>query len=254
MNLDEDGTQNVLAHNATADGDDGIIRVPISSNGKYSIKVTSEGHIQDSTEITVNCDLSQCGQCSPKVLVSLSPELPIGSARILLNWAEKPEDLDLYTYQINTEDTAQVCTTDYMNKSNCTGVNLDLDNRKGGDNGPETVTFSSTPNKSDFIYMIYVDDYSQKPQQFINSTARLTITDGIQTIKVPMKTQDYGRERYWLAGCLRLVGDTFEWKKVDTFLGNSPKDEAGDHCMGVFGIEKQTTTQEPGIFERIFGK
>lgn len=251
LSLNEEESFGVLASNVTTD-QEGIISVPIQSNGDYSIKVTSLDYLEDNSELSVSCDPTACGDCSPTLLVSLSPKLTNGSVRLIMNWGKKPEDLDVHVFQIN-QNNLKTCDTYWHKTSQCTGVKLDLDNTKGGDKGAESVTFSDISNNNQFIYMVYVDDFSRDAQQFIKSGTHVTIMDGIVAVKSQMDTRNYEQERYWLAGCLRMVGDTFEWREVDVFLQNEPKDEAKNHCLGVFGIQPKTTTEKPGFWNTLFG-
>ena len=87
--------------------------------------------------------------------------------------------------------------------------------------------------------MIYIDDYTGRPEQFRDSEVRLTITDGIETVKVsldPASGGGYDNEKYWLAGCVRSDGDGFEWRNVETFERTSPFPAKKLHCLQVFGL------------------
>merc|ERR1719402_164082 len=111
---------------------DGEIIFPITSNGEYSIEVTADGYTNDVTKFWVICNVATGRGCTPTKLISLSPVMPRGNLRIIMNWNEKPEDLDLTSIQIDT-NTQETCKTNYQDKTGCTGVKLDLDNTKGGD-------------------------------------------------------------------------------------------------------------------------
>ena len=91
-----------------------------------------------------------------------------------------------------------------------------------------------------FIYMIYIDDYSNQPAQFRDSEARLTVTDGVQTVKVNIEEAGYNNEKYWLAGCVRSDGDAFEWKSIETFEAGSPLEDQALRCMEVFQLTSDT--------------
>ena len=165
--------------------------------------------------------------------------MPRGSLRIIMNWNEEPSDLDIYSIQIDT-NTRATCMTNWQQTSSCTGVSLDLDNVRGGDQGPETITYQSMGSNRQYIYMIFIADYSNQPAQFRDSEARLTITDGVQTVKVNIEEADYNNEKYWLAGCVRSDGDAFEWKGIETFETGSPLEEQALRCMEVFELTSDT--------------
>merc|ERR1711890_137174 len=96
--------------------------VPITKNGEYLINVKADGYVRDQVYLTVTCDITRCSTCNPVTLVSLSPELERGDLRIIMNWDEKPTDLDIYTFQINTNDRRLTCLTNWNNKDGCQGV------------------------------------------------------------------------------------------------------------------------------------
>jgi hypothetical protein len=81
--------------------------------------------------------------------------------------------------------------------------------------------------------MVFVDDYYRASSQFEMSRARITITDGKKTLKVKMKTENYQKEKFWLAGCLRITEESFQWKDVGRFLHDSPKVKAKHQCTTV---------------------
>merc|ERR1719187_629106 len=226
----------------------GEIIFPITSDGEYSIEVTADGYITDETNFLVRCNVANGIGCTPTKLISLSPVMPRGNLRIIMNWNEKPEDLDLTSIQIDT-NTQETCKTNYADKTGCTGVKLDWDNRKGGDQGPETITYEGLGSYRQYIYMIYVDDYSmhdnsdENGDQFRDSQARLTITDGVETVKVDFEESGYNKERYWLAGCVRSDGDGFEWKKIETFARSLDR-QTLLRCMEVFDLTGTLMLQE----------
>ena len=82
-----------------------------------------------------------------------------------------------------------------MERESCDGVRLDLDNTHGGNEGPETITYHGIADNDNYIYMIYVDDYSNRPDQFKTSDARITITNGVQTVRVKMATEEFADEK-----------------------------------------------------------
>merc|ERR1719495_383579 len=182
----------------------GYIEIPIFSNGDYEIEVKADGFITDETKFTVACEIGY--RCTLTKLISLSPVMPRGDLRLIMNWDEEPLDLDINSYQVNTKDRAEPCITNFADKNSCEGVRLDLDNRQGGNMGPETITYNSIADYDNYFYMIFIDDYSNIPDQFKDSAARITITDGVQTIRVNIVTKEFAEEKFWLAGCLRSKG------------------------------------------------
>ena len=74
-----------------------------------------------------------------------------------MNWGRNPQDLDLHVKQLR--NGREVCHSFYDNK-NCGGFALDVDNRLGGDNGAETMTFTALDADSEYIVFVY--DYTVK--------------------------------------------------------------------------------------------
>jgi len=227
----------------------GMLLVPVPGSGLYRVNVTAPSHIPDLSEVAVSCeDPKSCDRCAPSLLVSLSPHLEPGRARLLLNWASLPKDLDLYSWQL-PDRHGSGCLTSWRAKERCRGARLDLDNTKGGDNGAETITYSygrREREEDSSIYAVFVHDYSRNPQQFAGSGARLTITDGRETVKVRMDEERYGEEHYWWAGCLKIGGRRggFRWRTVGTFHRESPVQKAGDRC--IFEEEEGRVSQQTG--------
>jgi len=241
------GRQVVLSQVGRATSDSqGLISFPITSSGDYVVEVTCDGYTVDETNFTVSCNANDGTGCTPTRLVSLSPVMPRGDLRIIMNWDGLPKDLDLWSIQIDTS-TQATCGTYWNNTAGCSGVRLDWDNTLGGDKGPETITYSGFEAASQNIYMIYIDDYSRRPEQFKVSDARLTITDGVQTVKVKICPSSFNNERYWLAGCIRSTEGGFEWKNVETFERASPRWAKQLHCMQVFGLGSGLGAQGSGF-------
>jgi uncharacterized protein YfaP (DUF2135 family) len=216
--------------------EDGLLDVIIHANGKYAINVRADGYIHDRGVLNVTCDINDCSQCQPIKLFSLSPTLEQGSVRIVMNWDAKPTDLDIYTFQTDIEDRSQTCTTNYRNSDGCQGVTLDRDNARGGTNGAETITFHNITTNNNFVYMVYITDYSRRPEEFANSNVHLTITDGVDLTHIHMEKGNFNSERYWFAGCMRIVGNTFDFVASNAFTTNPPKDQVPEHCINLFGL------------------
>ena len=127
-----DGTTNGAIENAainlsfTANGiSSGIVNtdfngeglVPINNNGEYMVKVSAENYIDFEKNFTIDCSLSQCDLCNKIVPISLSPPIQQGEARVIMNWAQIPKDLDLHILQVNSTSKDE-CRVNYSNK-NC---------------------------------------------------------------------------------------------------------------------------------------
>ena len=79
-------------------------------------------------------------------------------------------------------------------------------------NGVETITFHDVENQQDAIYMIFVHHYGSNrvAEEFGSSGVHLTLTDGQVSTAVAMEADSYNGEENWLAGCIKIVGTSFE--------------------------------------------
>ena len=89
----------------------------------------------------MQCDIARCRDCSPGLLVPVSPLLEPGKVRLTMSWGERPLDLDVYAQQrnINTEES---CTTYYGKKL---GVTASL--------------WIWTMSMQDSVYMLFAHHY-----------------------------------------------------------------------------------------------
>ena len=238
--ITKDDTQQTVAESATSD-ENGVVNIPISQNGHYVVKVEGPGYIAAKESIDVECDIARCRDCSPSLLVPVSPLLEPGQVRVTMSWGERPLDLDVYAQQknINTEES---CTTYYGKKTECDGITLDLDNVNGGNNGVETITFSDVENQQDSVYMLFVHHYgsTRDTEEFRSSGVHLTMTDGHVTSSMAMDADRFNGEEHWVAGCVRMVGSSYEFAPVNVFLNSKPDEEIPNLCLEKFGHEVST--------------
>merc|ERR1712021_127650 len=196
---------------------------------------------------------------------SLSPTLNAGELRMVLGWAEKPRDLDIYLFRRNVNEWGTSCYTNYAKKSGCSETKLDLDHTRGGNNGVETITLHDTPSNVGNVYMVFVQHYgySRVTDEFKNSKAQIRLTDGAQSSVVQLNPTEYGGEKHWVAGCVRLTEAGYDFSPVNMFLNNRPDTEVPDLCLNTFGLSTTTTTTTTAVprttttrrpwYRRIFG-
>ena len=179
----------------------------MSSNGGYTVQIRASGFIHHDVEVVVNCTAVHC---HIEKLVALSPPLPPGQTRILLTWDHaNPEDLDIYIMAIKRSDLS-LCKTCYSNMNGCPSISQDLDNASGGLNGAETMTLLNNTVNSQYKYLIAIEDFNfeNNGTPFLNSGARISITNGIQTSDYEMKgTSIESSAKFYLFGCLDVSTD-----------------------------------------------
>merc|ERR1712112_708468 len=141
---------------------------------------------------------------SHPVTISLSPMLdPQTEMRLVMNWGQNPQDLDLHVLQIDRKSGKETCHTYYENKDGCSGLSLDVDNTKGGYAGAETITWDDA---DDFLYLMYVHDWSHEPEtHIVESEARIALylnkSGSPTTMEVPT-TDTNTYSRWWIIGCM----------------------------------------------------
>merc|ERR1712106_732191 len=243
----KDDSEHVVIDGAIPD-ENGKLTIPIKQNGHYVVKVEGNGYVAAKEYLDVACDITNCGDCEPTILVPLSPLLPPGALRLTMSWGEKPLDLDIYAQQKNSNNPEPSCTTYYEKKTECDGVTLDLDNFKGGNNGVETITFHDVDNQQDAIYMIFVHHYGSNrvAEEFGSSGVHLTLTDGQVSTAVAMEAGSYNGEENWLAGCIKIVGTSFEFAPANVFFNSRPDEEVPNLCLETFGY-LATTEHEASL-------
>jgi hypothetical protein len=125
---------------------EGIISFPEQEDGFYTLTFSKEGFITSEIEFEVKLNNVFNNR------ISVSPVMRGDYLRIVLDWGEKPADLDLHlekagSYHISYWD---------MHNTGDGSVLLDRDDRNGF--GPETITIMETDTRGQ--YRIYVMDYT----------------------------------------------------------------------------------------------
>jgi len=165
--------------------------------GLLVLTASLDGFITASVEVQIPLSLVQSVQTVP---LFLSPILdPHTEMRLVMSWGRLPKDLDLHVLKINRHSGAK-CDTYYRNKEGCSGLSLDVDNTKGGNNGAETITFDEP---GDSLYLMYVHDYSNDTTRLVQSEARITLysNNGQAPIKMEVPTRDTNtHSRWWIIG------------------------------------------------------
>jgi len=221
---------------------DGQAATHINENGHYIIKVEAEGFVSNERDLQVSCNITSCEECKPGALIPLSPTLSPDTMRLSLSWAPLPKDLDLQVYRRTWNDWDDSCRTSYSKKTGCVTAVFDLDNTKGGEHGAETITINTISEQDDNVYMVFVDNfYDSKFEEFRNSEAHISMTDGIVSHSIDFQPTDYNNEKFWLAGCIRFNDGSYEFMPLNVFFNTRPSEEVPDMCLENFGYQAPTT-------------
>jgi hypothetical protein len=85
--------------------------------------------------------------------IPMTPLVNPGQVRFVLSWPDAPADLDIHSiFKISRVAKCEV----FFSKKECAGVDLDVDNLKGGKNGVETITVREMGK---YIYTFTVHRY-----------------------------------------------------------------------------------------------
>lgn len=231
--IKEDGTEEFVGNSATT---------PLTQNGLYVVVGNAEGYLEAKQEVTVNCDPANCLECNPTAYLTMVPTLDEGELVVVMGWPDQPDDLDIHAVVQNPSVPSYECHV-YYGRQNCTYAVLDLDNSQGGTNGLETIYIRNMDDQVGFVYTIFVDDYLNMKAQFESSEAYIKVKDGIGSEEVYLRPLGQEVEKYWLVGCLKVLGtnaqgQTYQWKTINTFYpkGSSPRTVDPDLCLNQFSI------------------
>ena len=141
---------NIVIGDAEYQADErGYLKLPMASfaaqmDARLTVTVTQQGYIPLTTDLIV-----AAGTVLNRRLV-LSPALPPGKVRFVLQWDDEPEDLDLHLKGPDFHIS-------YRNMKNASNrAKLDRDELEGF--GPETITLDRI--HSSVVYSVWVDNFS----------------------------------------------------------------------------------------------
>ena len=125
---------------------EGIISFPEQEDGFYTLEFSKQGYITSRIEFEVKLNNVFSNR------FSVSPVMRGDYLRIVLDWGQRPADLDLH---LEKEGSYHIS---YWNSHNAAdgSVTLDRDARNGF--GPETITIMETDLRA--VYYLYVHDYT----------------------------------------------------------------------------------------------
>ena len=228
-----------------AETEDGVVSVSISRNGNYVIEVSADGYISDNDDLIVACDVDDCSSCSHTVNVILSPRIRDDTIRIMLGWGEMPNNWDLKTLQTNIENPLDTCITSA--EGSCVGTTSPSNQENSY--GAETLDITN----SSYIYLVYVKNSCGVPYSTVDAS-HITITDGVETTKSYLQVEYYQHETYWVVGCLRYDGDSYEYREINDFQSEDPADEDSimrTYCYDIMYDEAALSirSSEPQVLE-----
>jgi len=95
---------------------------------------------------------------------SISPKMPLGSLRAVLDWSDSPRDLDLHLVKKNSYHIS------YRNLRVAADGTAKLDRDDTDGFGPETITTTNVDNSAE--YLIFVHDFTNQNSSSSNSLSK----------------------------------------------------------------------------------
>jgi hypothetical protein len=126
----------------------GIITFPQRADGTFTMTVSKSGFITTPIEFKIQTGVVIFNW------FSISPEIPNKDYRIVLDWGERPSDLDLHFEKRGGYHIS------YHNMRTHSDGNVQLDRDDMSSYGPETITIERTDARS--VYTLYVIDYTNQ--------------------------------------------------------------------------------------------
>ena len=131
---------------------------PIPPDGYYQVTFSKHGFITSTFKVEIVSGTLFFNR------FSISPEMPLGTLRVVLDWGEEPNDLDAHFVKKNGYHIS------YRRKlvSQDGIAHLDRDDTNGF--GPETITAKRIDTDGEYNYFIH--DYTHKKKKFSKALSR----------------------------------------------------------------------------------
>ena len=202
---------------------EGVAFTILDAAGPYEVIVEADGFIPDRDDLQVVCLEDGLMTCEAAITISLMPERSAGTIELTLNWAGAPgpNDIDFFSYQVDKADTSSTCLGYYGN-NNCNGVTGGTDSSDGLTGG-ETIELNDVNANSGVTYMLYAKKFGDN--SLFLSNARITLSDGSETNTVELdatKADENPGAKFWLAGCVQIVGSSYTFYPVNNFYQADP--------------------------------
>ena len=196
--------------------------------GHLTISVHAPGHQPAVVDTVFSCGKDL--RCKDQLELHLLPSTQSGSLQVSL----LGDEMGLHLVEINGEGTNSFCQTFDRQRESCKGTNYSRIS------GGEQISLSDPASRPLLTYMLFVKDTSTTSAGFENhSKVRLEISyEGTVKNHQLSKVATSSYKTYWLAGCLKVVGDNFVFVEVDTFSRISPLEVDRLACVGLLEHEE----------------
>ena len=222
-------TQNGTQKKGTGKSDDnGVVLVEnLEANQAVAFEAKRRG-FADLKNVVIELD----ARPQQQAMLSMSRKLKRGlTKRVVLNWGPKPLDLDLKVVKLKKNEQIE-CIAYWNNKENCKGLRLDVDNRRGGQNGAETITWNDELPDNQFI--IFVQDFSREadsPLEVSNARVAIYGPKAGEVVEMPVpKKKPAKRAKFWVIGCIMGKAGVDTFSKVDELTNRDPRKKGKEMC------------------------
>jgi hypothetical protein len=205
--------------------------------GRYEVLTSAVGFMPDRSVLAVECVEDGFMACAGRLTVSLLPTAMPSTVQVVLNWATE-QDVDLFTLAVAEEDTTNVCIASH-DLSDCNAIAGGRDSKSGLKAG-ELITLSNGSTSHSFML------YTSRPSR----GARITVSDGAQSTGITLDPagEEIG-DRYWIAGCVKIVGRSYQVYPVNTLVRDDPSlASSADHLLCHNKIKSDQVTVVPETF------
>ena len=194
--------------------------------GSLTITVHAPGHQPAVVDTVFSCGAEL--HCKDELEIHLLPSTEPGSLQVSLLGLTQDE-MELHLVEINGDETTSFCQTFNRQPDSCKGTNYSMIS------GGELISLSDPASRPLLTYMVFVKDTSTTSAGFGNhSNVRLEISyEGTAKNHQLSKVASSSYNTYWLAGCLKVVGEKFVFVEVDTFSRVSPLQLDRLTCVGL---------------------
>ena len=144
---------------------EGLVRFPLQADGKYRFSFKKDGYIPADMTFEVAAGMIYFNR------FSVSKIMELGQIRIVLDWDNTPNDLDLHLEKVGQYHIA------YHHKRVADDRSAKLDRDDVDGNGPETITITDVDDNASYI--CYVHDFTNRnipdSEKLSKSKARISV-------------------------------------------------------------------------------
>ena len=161
---------------------EGLVRFPVQDDGKYQFSFKKDGYIPVDMTFEVVAGMIYFNR------FSVSKIMELGHVRIVLDWGNNPNDLDLHLEKVGQYHIA------YHHKRVADDRSARLDRDDVDGNGPETITITDVDDNA--TYNCYVHDFTNRnntsSKKLSKSKARISVYNNNQlefVLDIPTDTE-----------------------------------------------------------------